>query len=311
MRPLSKEASDALSALQATDPTAADEARVRKNLERTLGIVIPAASVAVATTAVSAQAASQAAAGASVSGGVTAMSLGAKAVALVFAVGVGAVVAVTAVQRSSAPPAVTVVAPPAVARAAAPVAPEVEVSVEAEPVAVVEPAPQEEVARAPAPPPAKIARPAVPSPIAAPVVAPEAALEVAPAPAQPPAAEPTAPPSTQESYELEIETHFPNCDPGTEMRSALNARRLLVANRAEEAVGLLGAYQKRCPSGRWSNEAWSVRLGGLCALGRNSEVSGLLHWFSNESPERRAAVVSGLRSWCSEEVLRHGEPTPE
>ena len=34
MKTLSKEASAALSALKPTDPTAADEARVRKNLER-------------------------------------------------------------------------------------------------------------------------------------------------------------------------------------------------------------------------------------------------------------------------------------
>ena len=56
MKPLSKEASAALSALQATDPTTADEARVRRNLERVLGVAMPAASMAVATTAASAHA---------------------------------------------------------------------------------------------------------------------------------------------------------------------------------------------------------------------------------------------------------------
>ena len=92
------------------------------------------------------------------------------------------------------------------------------------------------------------------------------------------------------------------------MRSALSAKRLLVADRAEEALWLLGAYQKRCPSGRWSNTAWSVRIAGLCKLGRNAEVNGLLEWFSSESLERRAAVKAELQGWCSEEVLKHAEP---
>ena len=105
--------------------------------------------------------------------------------------------------------------------------------------------------------------------------------------------------------------NFPNCDPGTEIRSAQSARKLLTANRAEEAVWLLGAYQKRCPSGRWSDEAWVVRMAGLCKLGRDAEVIGLLQWFSTEYPARRAAVVTDLRRSCPDEVLKHGEPSAE
>jgi hypothetical protein len=122
----------------------------------------------------------------------------------------------------------------------------------------------------------------------------------------------TPPPlPTPQTYEIEVESNFPNCDSATELRSAVTARKLLTADRAEEAVWLLGAYQRRCPSGRWSDEAWSVRMGGLCRLGRNAEVIGLLQWFSTEYPARRAAVVADLRSSCSEEVLKYGEPSAE
>jgi hypothetical protein len=307
MKPLSKEASDALSALKPTDPSAADEARVRKNLERTLGIVIPAASVAVATTAVSAQAATTAS---TVSGGVTAMSLGAKAVALVFVVGVGSTLTVLAVRERA--PSVAVqqaVAPPrsgvepevmvdAVPAEVVPVIPEPVIAEPVQPAVVIAEPVQPAVVIAPLP----RARPQ-PMAVAVPQVLAELPAEVVAAPPVVPA----PPVNTPETYEQEIETHFPSCDVGTEMRSALSARKLLVAHRAEEALWLLGAYQRRCPSGRWSNEAWSVRIAGLCKLGRESEVTGLLEWFSNESPERRAAVVQDLRGWCSEEVLKHAD----
>ncbi len=104
MKPLSKEASAALSALQATDPTRADEARVRRNLERALGVVVPAASIAAVTTAASAQAAT----GASMSGGMSVMGLGAKAVAFVMAVGVGVAVTVTTVTAVKTTPAIEI-----------------------------------------------------------------------------------------------------------------------------------------------------------------------------------------------------------
>ena len=141
-------------------------------------------------------------------------------------------------------------------------------------------------------------------------IAPTPAPVVA-APVIPEALTPPPPPPSEAAYEVEVEMNFPNCDSGTEMRSAMSARKLLTANRAEEAVGLLGAYQRRCPSGRWSDEAWVVRMAGLCKLGRDAEVIGLLQWFSTEYPTRRAAVVTDLRSSCSEKVLKHGEPSAE
>ena len=91
MKPLSKEASAALSALKATDPTAGDEARVRGGVERALGVAIPAATLGLTTGAGTASAAS---AGASATGGLTTVSVGAKVVAFVMAVGVGTAVTV-------------------------------------------------------------------------------------------------------------------------------------------------------------------------------------------------------------------------
>lgn len=315
MKPLSKEASAALSALRNAAPTRADEARVRKNLERALGVAIPAASVAVATTAATAQAAT----GASVSGGLSALGVGAKAVVFVLAVGVGSVVTVGLKSSLSSRGGEVAASTSVATTPTKPVPPaEVEVTVEAEP-AKVEPLAMEaeaiEAAPVPVPVVAVRARPepliAQARPESLPAVAQQESKPAGLAPAEEEITAPPAPPNTQESYELEVDTHFPNCDPGTELRSAVSARKLLNANRAEEAVWLLGAYQRRCPSGRWSDEAWSVRMAGLCKLGRNAEVMGLLQWFSTEYPSRRFAVVNELRSSCPEEVLKHGEPTAE
>ena len=274
MKPLSKEASAALSALEAKDPTATDEARVRKNLERALGVGIPVATVAAATTA---QAAS-----------VAALSVGAKAIVFVLAVGVASVMTVTiSNSRSTRETALPIArsAPVEIVKAPEPIAPEPTPAApdEVKPVAPVR-------ARAPLPP-------VVIAPTPTPTPEPQAAPDVPPPP----------PPITEATIELEVEANFPGCDGATELRSAVSARKLLNADRPEEAVWLLGAYQRRCPSGRWSDEAWTVRMAGLCRLGRNSEVTGLLQWFSAEYPRRRAAVMSELRSFCSAEVLRHGE----
>ncbi len=360
MKPLSKEASAALSALQATDPTSADEARVRRNLERALGVMVPAASVAAATTAATAHAAT----GAS---GLSVMGLGAKAVAFVMAVGIGAAITVTTVSAvktvPTVPPessrgvtAVTNPVPPESSRGVTavtdPVPPESSRGVTAvtDPVppessrgltevadtvppessrgltevadtvppersrgVAIDPEPVVEIAitqvqpvapsrlRAPPPPIAHVEVAAAPAPTAAPE------QQDLPSPPPPPA----EPEISEAAYELEIEANFPNCDSRTEMRAALSARRLLNADRAEESLWLLGAYQRRCPSGRWSNEAWVVRMAGLCQLDRNAEVTGLLQWFSTEYPGRRVAVVSELGRFCSENVLKHGEPSAE
>lgn len=324
MKPLSREASDALSALKSPEPSAADEARVRKNLERTLGLAIPVAGVAMGASAASAQAATGAGASGA-AGGATALSLGAKVAGFVFAVGVGTTLTVAATRSVMAPRAApgaassvvsskpTVVPTPVAAPepVAAVESPEVEVTVE-EPPAVVAEAAQPVVVQELKPAVRArpvVAQPVLEQPVVAAAVAPPAAAPAVESsePAEPELLAPPAPPNTQESYDLQIETQFPNCDAATEMRSALNARKLLLVSRAEEAVGLLEAYQRRCPSGRWSDEAWTVRLGGLCMLGRNAEARGFLEWFSTESPERRAAVVADLHTWCSEALLKEAE----
>ncbi len=310
MKPLSKEASAALSALQATDPTRADEARVRRNLERALGVVVPAASIAAVTTAASAQAAT----GASMSGGMSVMGLGAKAVAFVMAVGVGAAVTVTAVKTT---PAIEInIDAPHVPRAQSRV-------VNPEPFQPEEPTVPAQSGRgviAEPEPVVEIAASAVQPRLRAPLP-PTPPIQVAAAPAQasapehelmpPPPSPPFEPEVSEAAYQLEVEANFANCDVKTEMKAALSARRLLNADRAEESLFLLGAYQRHCPSGRWSDEAWVVRMAGLCHLDRNAEVTGLLQWFSSEYPSRRTAVVSDLRRFCSEEVLKHGEPPAE
>ncbi|MDP2272546.1 MAG: hypothetical protein Q8K32_17560 [Archangium sp.] len=324
MKPLSKEASAALSALQAIDPTTADEARVRRNLERALGVVVPAASVAVATTAASAHAAT----GASLSSGMGVLGLGAKAVAFVMAVGVGAAVTVSTVTAvKTAPQAVAAqeieitidapTVPPERSRGAtaeleiAPVSPapappiappESSRGVTAEPEVEIATAAVQPRLRAPPPPPnPRVEFTSAPAPAAAPE------KDVLPPPPSPP----SEPEVSEAAYELEVEANFPTCDVKTEMKAALSARRLLNADRAEESLFLLGAYQRHCPSGRWSNEAWVVRMAGLCHLDRNAEVIGLLQWFSTEYPGRRTAVVSELGRFCSDEVLKHGEPSAE
>lgn len=295
MKPLSKEASAALSALKAADPTSEDEARVRKNLERALGVAIPVVGVTAATTAATAKAAT---------GLFSAMGVGAKVAVLVVVTTVTAATVVSLSSRGGegrgeerARPQLTQAPKPV----PAPVEPEIEPELEAPP-----PAPVEVVAVTPppAPPPPPVTKPSPqPKPPEAP--APQAPAPVAEDEALP---SPPPPPPTAETWDLEVEANFPSCDAATELKAAQSARKLLGAERAEDAVWLIGAYQRRCPSGRWSDEAWSVRMAGLCKLDRTAEVIGLLQWFSAEYPERRAAVLTELRSSCSDEVLQHGQP---
>lgn len=281
MKPLSKEASAALSALEPADPTSEDEARVRKNLERALGVAIPVAGVAAATTATSAQAATSV---------FSAMGAGAKVAVLIAVTAVTATVVVSLSPKASEHREAER-ARPRVQQVAKPVAVEPEIEVQLEPPPEVVAVSPPVVAIAPVPVKSNPQPKAVEAvtPVPAPVDEPEVA---------------TPPATTPETWDLEVEANFPNCDAVTELASAQKAQSLLKAERAEDAVWLMGAYQRRCPSGRWSNEAWSVRMAGLCKLGRTAEVIGLLQWFSAEYPARRAAVVNDLRSSCAEDVLK-------
>lgn len=131
-----------------------------------------------------------------------------------------------------------------------------------------------------------------------PAQAPTSAGEVAYPPPLPPSPAPEA-----QTYQLEVENDFPLCDVDTEKKSAVRARQLLSQNQPQEALWLLGAFQRRCPSGLWSLEAWEVRMASLCRLGRHAEVRGLLRWFGAEYPAQRPALVAELGTTCPSEVL--------
>ncbi len=313
MNPLSKEARAALAALAPAEPTAADERRVRQNLERALGLAMPLAAVTVATSTTSAAAATTATTALSHGGavaGLTSLGLGAKVVLFVAALGVGAAVTV-GVKHALEPEAPRAVKPVAAPR---PAPPQRAVAAVAEPAPVPGVLPTAEPLEAATEPATPTARPRVASveptrtPVV-PVVEPEPAAETPALALSPPAvAAPPPPPGLvvavdEAGYELAVEVNFPSCDVVTEMRSALAARRLLINNQAEHALWLLGAYQKHCASGRWSDEAWRVRLSSLCKLGRNTEATSLLEWVTSEYPGRRPAIEAELRTTCEPEVL--------
>lgn len=325
MSELSPQARAALRALGSVEPSTADERRVREGLERAVGLALPAAAVigatAVGSTSAAAATGSTSAAsatGASVSAaGLTALGTGAKVMLFVAAVGIGSVVTagVKAVVPPSQPVRVAAAQPPAAARPVATIAPVVvQEPVTPQPssperaVVAVAPAPVMPVSGSPKLP--KASKRAEPEPELSadePVVTPSAPVVAEPPPPSTPAL-PAAPPTpqsatTEEGFELVVEAHFPDCIPATEIRTAQAARKLLVEQRPEHALFLIGAYQKHCPSGQWSDEAWRVRLSSLCTLGRSTEASSLFEWFATEYPHRRFAIESELRSTCEPSVL--------
>lgn len=302
MKGPSKEVRRALDALDVGEPSAEDEARVRESLEKALGIAIPVAAAAAvtttatatATTTTTAVAAAQAVPTGAIGSGLSLFS-GAMKVALVVTAASAGVAAYSVVSRGGDKPALAPALPitQSLPQRAAPVD------------VVVEPAPLP-----PPSPPLDLADPPLPKPL--PRMRGAETGKQAQAPTPPPAApdvEAEPPPATEETYALDVETNFPLCDGPTETRTAAKARQLLVAHRPLESVWLLGAYQRQCPSGHWSDEAWTVRLISLCQLDRYSEAGGLLEWFYTEYPERRAAVLAELDGACPEEVLERVTPS--
>ncbi len=256
MDPLSREASDALKALGAVEPTAGDEARVREGVERALGVVLPVASAAVVTTAVGAKAAS--------------MTL--KTVLLVVT-SFGAGVAVTMAVREPARPVASVVVPVTRQKPAPPP------QLEEEPVpGDVQP---ELVLRAPPLPP----RAPVVVKKVAPVVAPEPVVEA-----------PAAPPPPEPSVDDELSRDFAGCDLPSEQRLASHVRSLIPNAKAERGLELLKSYQRRCATGHWAYDSWVARFDLLCSLGRAQEFNELWQWFRVENDrhaERLQAELSG------------------
>jgi nicotinate-nucleotide--dimethylbenzimidazole phosphoribosyltransferase len=289
-----------------------------------VGALAGAGAVAVGTGSVTTASAGATVGGAGTVGALTALGTGAKVVLFVAAVAIGSAVTVgvraaipePAPVRSvvkptppSAPRAVApqpLVAPPEPLVAPEPVAPE-PVAVEPQPVTPVSTAPKLTARRMPGAPPQITSEPDVVSGPDLVAAAPQNAPATPDLTPPPPA--PNAPPTpqsatTEEGFELVVEAHFPSCDAATEMRTAQAARRLLVESRAEHALFLIGAYQKHCPSGQWSDEAWRVRLSSLCFLGRDTEAASLFEWFASEYPHRKFAIESELRSTCNASVLK-------
>lgn len=302
----------------------------------TLAATASATSASVSVSVSGTAAASSATTGAmfTTTAALTSLGVGAKVVLFVAALGVGVVSTLGVKATLSRPPSSP--APRAVERARAPAAPPVPLTAPGSnvvepassaslPEAVATPSADEpDTANDPASEPRKpegasavvtAQRPSrvkattgapPPEPPVAPASPPPSETPEISAPPMPPPKPPELEASTEDGFSLVVEANFPACDTATEMRAALGARRLLTDDRAEHALWLLGAYQRRCPSGRWSDEAWRVRLSSLCKLNRNSEAASLLEWVTTEYPHRRGAIVSELIHTCDPEVL--GEP---
>lgn len=343
MKPLNDEARKALLGLDPAEPSAADEQRVRARLERTLGVALPVAAVATGvavsgTAAAATQSAASGAmsgtavggavvggavvggaavgvsqaggAGAVATGAFTSLSVGAKVVLFVAAVGLGSVTTYGVKQVVTTPPTpepvVVAPAPVVVARAVVPTP--TPVPTQAEPEIVEEPAvvtPTEPTAM-PAP---RVRKTGATKPVAE-------VAQVDPAPTNEPSeagtpdiAPPPPPPlslataKTPDDFTLLVEVQFKKCDGATEGQVARGARRLLLENHPEHALMLLGSYQKQCVSGQWSDEAWRVRLTSLCRLDRDTEAQTLFEWFVGEYPARRAAIEQELRQTCEPSVI--------
>jgi hypothetical protein len=252
---------------------------------------------------------------------ITSLGVAAKLMLFVTAVGLGSLVTVGVKTVVTSPRAVVVA--PALPQPASPAAPvtsrEPEAPVVEAPAPVVEapapvveaPAPVVEVAPEPAPAPVAPPTPHVAArPLSRATPQPAPTLEPAPeTPALPPP--PIAPTektgvveaTSEEGFSTVVEVNFSSCDAATEAKVAGGARKLLTEQRAEHALWLLSAYQRHCPSGRWSDEAWRVRLSSLCLIGRNTEAASLLEWLTTEYPQRRASITSELAGTCDAEVL--------
>lgn len=289
MDPLSKDANDALKSLLDVEPTRADEARVRADLEKTLGIALPIA-VATSTAAVSAV---------GVKGLFASLSVGMKVTLVTVAVVSASAVTTLAVRASRPEPSVPVTnvlpraSPPAVVAEPPPmVLPELELVPEEVPAEVM----PELVLLAPPEPPRRPKPAAAPiSKAIAPVVEPE---------------EPAAPPPTEEvddgleavpsdSTDAELARDYPNCDLTTETRLSAHVRWMTRNGNAERGLALLTAFQHRCATGHWTYDSWVARFASLCALERRQEFNELWAWFRAENDYLVDRVRRDLDGQCA------------
>lgn len=279
MDPLSKDADEALKSLLDVEPSRDDEARVRAELEKSLGIVLPMA------------AATSVAAAATAKGFFASLSVSAK-VSLVTVAVVGAGAATFAVRGMTKPlePTVPVVAtvraPP---RAVEPtVFPELELEPETQPEL-------ELVLLAPPEPPRRVKSPVVAKP-PAPVVEAPKPPEPVDAPEEDDVELTAVPP---ESVEAELAREYPACDLPTEQRLAAHVRWMPRTGTAERGLELLTTYQHRCATGHWTYDSWVARFALLCWLERGQEVKELWAWFSQENERHVTRMRRELDGVCS------------
>lgn len=289
MDPLSKDADTALKSLLDVEPSREDEARVRAELEKSLGIVLPLAAAATSTAVASAVTAK--------SGLFASLSVGAK-VSLVTVAVVAAGATTVAVRRMTKPltptvPVVTAAPPPRpLPQPPAFVRPDVE----PEPELATPPEPELElVLRAPP-------QPELPRRAKAPVVAKQpqpvdVAAPPPPAQSQEDALDVNAVP--QESVAEALAREYPSCDLTTEQRLSMHVRSLPRAGAAARGLELLTAYQHRCATGHWTYDSWVARFAVLCALERRQEVTELWAWFSQENERHVSRMRRDLEGVCS------------
>jgi hypothetical protein len=321
MSDLSNEAKARLAALATEEPDAAAEARVRTALERSLGVALPAATLGAATLASTATAATQAGAAATSTAGTAASAAASTSAAATVAAGasstapwlIAALVAalggggvIVALRSSEAEPPGKAPRTPSPAqpssRATPPEASALPTPAEGTPAATVDAEPSVATPTTPEGP-TRSASPATararPTREAAPVQPRDesqaAAVEVA-------EVAPTPPPLTVADEAQDIDPELV-CDVDAEGRFAVAAQAHLAAGRAPRALELLEAFTRRCPSGRWSQHTWAVRLGALCALGRAREAEQLRAWHREEYPAEAERLQRATATWC--------QPRPE
>lgn len=286
MDPLSKDADEALKSLLDVEPTRDDEARVRAELEKSLGIALPMAAAATSV-----------AAAATAKGFLASLSVSAK-ISLVTVAVVGAGAATFAVRAMTRPleptvPVVAKVQPPRVAPPSM-VWPELELAPEPEK----PPEPEFELVLLAPPEPPRRAKPPVVAKPPAPVV--EVATPLAlDDEAEDDEIDVNAVP--MESVDEELAREYPGCDLPTEQRLAAHVRWIprTGSATAERGLELLSTYQHRCATGHWTYDSWVARFVVLCSLGRQQEVDELWAWFRQENEHFVPRLHRELQGVCT------------
>ncbi|MGV3622288.1 MAG: hypothetical protein ACO1OB_15835 [Archangium sp.] len=285
MDPLSKDADEALKSLLDVEPSRDDEARVRAQLEKSLGIVLPAA--AAATTVAGAVATVK-------SGVFASMSLGAKVTVLTVAVvGAGAVTTFALRSRTEQPPPMV---PVVTVKPSAPRPPMVLPELELQPEDEAPPQPEFELVLLAPPEPPPRAKPVVTPP---PLKPQEVSTPPAPQEEEPEDEDLDLHAVPLESVDAELAREYPACDLATEQRLAAHVRWMPKTGIAERGLELLSTWQHRCATGHWTYDSWVARFAVLCSLERKQEVNELWAWFSQENERHVTRMRRDLDGVCA------------